>query len=363
VDATADSDRLRSFLTASVGANDTGAFTVELLSGGRSNLTFFVQWGSRQLVLRRPPLGAHDPRAHDVGREFRILSALAGTEVPVPSAVAHCTDVEVLGAPFYVMDRVSGRVLCDIADAPDMVAPARLQALAAGLVDGLAKIHSVDPSAVGLGDLGRADGYIARQVNRWAGQWETDQQRSIPAFDEIGRRLRAVIDLGIVEVDPPRPVIVHGDYNMGNVMVASADEFVAGDVLRAVLDWEMATLGHPLMDLGVLATYNGPHGSLVVSTDQLVSSVSGFPSVAELAHLYARRTGRDVADFPFFLVLAFYKVLVITEDVRRRFLAGTATGPGIEQMGAHAHELGDAVLQFATASNVAGLNGRRSSVR
>ncbi len=349
--------RLEPFLREHLGARDGDAYGATLLSGGKSNVTYFLEWGERSLVLRRPPLGDHNPKAHDVSREFRLLTALWPTAVPVPKPIAHHDADDLIGAQFYVMDKVEGRVLREAADAPDLADETRMGRLGTALVEGMVALHSVDPADVGLAELGRADGYIERQVNRWADQWTRSQERSVPALDEIGRRLRAAIAAGTFDPNPERPYIVHGDYNVGNVIVASAEDFDRSDVLRAVLDWEMATLGHPLMDLGVLVSYNGPYADLVGETEHHVTTLPGFPSTDELAAAYGQQTGRDMSSFAFFHVLAFYKVLILTEDVRSRFLAGSTVGEGYDLVGRSVPALADRVLEIADRSGVAGLSG------
>jgi aminoglycoside phosphotransferase (APT) family kinase protein len=354
-----DLARLAPLLESRLGAREgSDVCTATLLDGGKSNMTYFVEWGDRHLVLRRPPLGEYDPRSHDISREYRLLTALDATPVPTPLPVLFQDDPSLIGVPFYVMERVPGRVLRQAAAAPDLDDPHRLQRLGEALIDGVVAIHAIHPDDVGLVDLGRYDGYIARQVERWATQWERTQQRSIPALDEVGRRLRAALARRAVDPTPERPYIVHGDYNVGNVIVAGPDDFTSSPVLRAVLDWEMATLGHPLMDLGVLASYNGPRGERVVDEDEpIVTSLAGFPSVAELVRMYGAKSGRDVSEFPFFHVLAFYKVLLITEDVRARFLAGTTVGEGYDVVGGNVPVLAEEVLALADESGIDGLSG------
>ena len=340
-----------------LGPREGGAYRATLVGGGKSNVTYLVDWADRALVIRRPPIGPHDPRNHDVGREYRVLSALAPTPLPTPQPILNEPTGEVIGVPFYVMERVDGRVLRKADDAPDMADPARLRRVGEALVDGLVTLHSLEPEAIGLGDLGKAQGYIERQVNRWAGQWERDQQRPIPALDEVGRRLQAALATGAVRANPDRPHLVHGDFNLGNVLIANVDQFDHVPVLRAVLDWEMATLGHPLMDLGVLIAYNGPHADQVIEEEGSVALRPGFPSPSELVELYGRRSGNDVSTAPFFEVLAMYKVLVITEDVRARYLAGGTVGAGFDVMGRSVPYLADALLETARSSSVPGLSG------
>lgn len=349
-----DTGRLRDFL-AENGIKVEGApLTWQLLSGGRSNLTYLLDLGGQGLVLRRPPLGQHDPRAHDVGREYRILRALHPAGVPVPEALACAPGSEVIGVPFYIMRRVPGRVIESAAAAPDLLSATSLDALVDAVVDGLVGLHRVDFQQVGLGDLGRPAGFAARQVKRWTEHWETRRQRAIPALDELGQRLRAAVASGLPLDDEP-PTIVHGDYNIGNLMLSGAGEPPA---LRAILDWEMATIGHPLLDLGLLLTYNGPHMNAVFEVSDAIACRPDFPPPREIAARYAARSGRSLALLDFFYVLAFFKVLVLIEDVRARHQAGTTRGEGYSGLGQSSPRLAEALLAEADASALPGLRGR-----
>lgn len=352
--------RLSRFLAGHLDAveADHGPAEVEPLTGGRSNPTYFVRWGGYDLVLRSRPPGAA-PGAHDVAREYRVLTALDPTPVPVAAPIAHCLDESVIGAEFYVMRRVAGRVVTTATGAPDLVDAGRARRLGHAAVERLAELHRVDPAAVGLADLGRGDGYVRRQVERWANQWATRATRAIPEYDELGRRLRLALEVGAVDPTPIRPTVVHGDFNVGNLLVADAAAFGVGDdIVRAVLDWEFATLGHPLMDLGVLLSYNGPYGHLLLDSEPLVSSLPSFPSPDELCEVYARTSDYDLDSFDFFYILGFYRTLIINEDVRRRYLAGEMTGPNLDNIGRGAPELGAHLLDVANRSTVRGLNGR-----
>jgi aminoglycoside phosphotransferase (APT) family kinase protein len=352
-------DRLGKYLAEIIGLGPSpSGTTLTLVGGGRSNLTYFVDHAGCEYVLRRPPAGITGASGHDVGREYRIIDALCDTPVPVPRPIAYCEDLSVIGTPFYLMQRVPGRVLARSADAPDLQEASLLRKLAAEVIAGLLVIQEVDVAQVGLAGLGRASGYVERQVDRWTRQWAERHQRSIPALDEVGRRLRCALSTGAVDKVPHHAYLVHGDYNLGNVIVAGPDSFAGGTVLRAILDWEMSTLGHPLMDLGLLTAYNGPLGHLILECDELVSDLPGFPKVPELVELYAKGSSVDVTAFDFFHVLAFYKMVVITEDVRARYVAGATDGDGFESMGKSAATLADALLDYAGRSSIVGLNGR-----
>ena len=277
-----DSERVGKWLVDNVDGAEP-PFTYDLIAGGHSNLTFRVHRRERHpsRALRRPPLGHVLATAHDMGREHRIIAALGPTDVPVAPALGFCDDVDVNGAPFYVMGFVDGYILRDantVRDALD--ADARRRA-GEDLVDVLAMIHDVDPDAVGLGELGRKEGYIERQMKRWYSQWEKSKTRELPQIDEVYQHLMAHI--------PPQQgaSIVHGDYRLDNCMV-SGDGRIA-----AVLDWEICTLGDPLADLGLLMVYwTGPddwEGGLATSA----TAVEGFPNRADLLERYTKTSGRD----------------------------------------------------------------------
>jgi aminoglycoside phosphotransferase (APT) family kinase protein len=281
--------------------------TVELIAGGRSNLTYTVGSPAGALVLRRPPLRAVRPTAHDMGREYRVLSALAGTAVPVPRAVHLCTDPDVLGAPFYLMERVDGVVVRGSLPTGYAETPAERSAIADALVDVLADLHAVPPDAVGLADFGRPAGYLSRQIRRWLGEWEALRDQDRPDLDRLAADLAGGVP------DAPAGPVVHGDYKLDNVALDPARP----DRLVAVFDWEMSTLGDPLADLGLLVVYWNR------STDdpQAVPSVTalpGFPSRRELVERYAARTGRDVAALPWYVAFGFFKLAVVIVGVLAR---------------------------------------------
>jgi aminoglycoside phosphotransferase (APT) family kinase protein len=294
---------------------------VRLCSGGRSNLTYVVADGERSWVLRRPPLGHVLATAHDMGREFRVLSALAGSAVPVPDTVLYCPDDAVLGAPFYLMQRVAGTVYRTAADTAELGAEqARL--LSHRLVDVLATLHGVDIDAAGLADFGRPNGYLDRQVRRWRGQLAQSRSRELPGADELADRLAA-------GVPQSRDVaVLHGDYRLDNVIVG-ADARIA-----AVLDWEMSTLGDPLADVGLLLVYwNTP------SAMDSVSTTGGFLTGAEVARRYAEVTGRDLSRLGWYVALGFYKLAVVAEGIHFRHTQGKTVGEGFERFGAMAPAL------------------------
>jgi aminoglycoside phosphotransferase (APT) family kinase protein len=293
--------RLAAWLGAQ-GLTDGGPVRVEQLSGGSSNLTFRVRTGARDWVLRRPPATGVLPTAHDMLREHRIQAALAGTAVPVPRMVAACGDAAVIGAPFYLMERVDGTIYATAA-AVAALSPddARLASLA--LADTLATLHTVDPLTIGLGELARPEPFVDRQLRRWKGQWERSSLTALPVldgvFDELERRR-----------PPPAPArIVHGDYNLANVMFSPVH---AGEV-AAVLDWELTALGDAAADLGALLAYWGEAGRLLFARrgGHLPDANPGMASAADLVARYEERAGALVGDLAFFEAMATAKLAVI----------------------------------------------------
>ena len=314
------------FLAAHV-PGGAGPLTVELIGGGRSNLTYTLTTPGGSWVLRRPPLGHVLPTAHDMAREYRVLSALADTAVPVPRPLALCEDPAVTGAPFYLMERCHGVVVHEALPSGYAPESADRRLISAALVETLARLHTVDWQAVGLGDFGRPQGYLARQVRRWGEQWERSRTRELPALDRLRERLAAAV--------PPSPpaTIVHGDFRLENVMLAADDP---GRVV-AVFDWEMSTIGDPLADLGwTLAQWAQPDDPPVyhAALAPILPTVApGFYTRDEFAAAYAARTGRDLAHIAYYTVFGLYKLAVIIEGINARYLAGQTRGEGFERFG------------------------------
>jgi len=312
----------------------------ELITGGLSNLTYRItdQGGSRW-VLRRPPLGHVLATAHDMGREHRIISALLPTEVPVPPLLGFCEDVEVNGAPFYVMHNVDGIVARDVAAASTLPIESR-RAAGLNLIDVLGSIHEVDIDTVGLGDLGRRESYVERQLSRWHRQWEATKDSENPTMEALHRRLTE-------QVPKQGPAtIVHGDYRLDNCILHNDGS------IAAVLDWELCTLGDPLADVGLMLVYwteagDGPSIGLPQG-----SMVEGFSTRQELLDLYTDRTGRDLTSIGFYVALGYWKLACILQGVLVRYRAGA--------MGTAATDddpFGAQVLSLAEAG-MAALDGR-----
>ena len=303
-----DPERVGPWLAANV-AGLAPPFRYELITGGRSNLTFRVtDANGRRIVLRRPPLGKLLATAHDVVREWRIAAALADTPVPVAEALGVCDDPAINDAPFAVTSFVEGVVL-DQAEKAAAIDPEGRRRLAFHLIDVLADLHAVDLDAVGLSDLSRHDGYIERQVRRWSKQWAGSKTRELPIIDEVERRLANHL--------PPQlgTTIVHGDYRFGNCI-----SDLARCEIVAVLDWELCTLGDPLADLGHLGIYwHDPSRALPITNDPTSAGV--FPTLDELLSRYAARTGRDVSRIGYYRGFAAWRLAVIAEGVASRHLA------------------------------------------
>ena len=310
-----NAERVGAWLEANV-AGAKAPFTYTLIAGGHSNLTFKVDDAAgHHYVLRRPPLSHALASAHDMGREHRVISAMSASRVPVAPALGLCTDVEVNDAPFYVMAFVDGHVVRDNATALSVLTPATRRQASISLVDTMAAIHKVDPVAVGLGDLGRHEGYIERQLKRWYGQWNASKTRELSAIDRVHDAL-------VTRVPEQGPAtIVHGDYRLDNCMVDDS-----GNVI-AVLDWELCTLGDPMADLGLLMVYwTGPHDE-ASTTNFATTTAEGFLDRKELAAHYAQVSGRDISQLDYYVSFAYWKLACIIEGVYARYLAGA--------MGAH----------------------------
>jgi aminoglycoside phosphotransferase (APT) family kinase protein len=283
----------------------------ERIAGGHSNLTYRVSDAAEgRWALRRPPLGKRLGSAHDMGREHRVVSALGRTEVPVAPVVGLCEDESVNGAPFYVMEFVEGPVLRGLAEAEIFPDEDDRRAIGERVADTLVEIHAVDPDAAGLGELGRKEDYVARQLHRWQGQWEKSKTRELAAIDRVHERLEARIP----EQGPA--TIVHGDYRLDNMILTPGGE------VAAVVDWELCTLGDPLADVGLLMCYWPKPGEETRSLGQPANLAPGFPQREELAARYAERSGRDLSQLDFYVALGYWKLAIILEGVYSRYAAG-----------------------------------------
>ncbi len=316
-----DLDKLRAYLDEHHPGFADGELHAEVIVGGKSNLTYVLGTSDRTWVLRRPPLGHVLATAHDMAREYRVMSALGSTGVPVPETHFFCADPEVIGAPFYVMQHVDGTVYRQKRDTATLT-PQRAASIAYALVDVLADLHDVDPSTIGLGDFGRPEGFLNRQVKRWRAQLDASRSRELPGIDELAEALAATMPTS------GAPAIVHGDYRLDNVIVGPDDR------VAAVLDWEMATLGDPLADLGLLLVYWGSLNQLPArALTSAIQPAVGFPSGEELIARYQTRRQVDLSRLNWYIAFGFFKLAVISEGIHFRFTAGQTVGAGFEKMG------------------------------
>src|SRR4051795_10887019 len=266
----------------------------ERISGGRSNLTYAVADGAgTRWALRRPPLGKRLASAHDMAREHRIISALQRTDVPVPPVVGLCEDESVNGAPFFVMEFVDGPILRSRTEAEQSFDEAQRRPIGERVVDTLVAIHAIDPDRVGLGDLGRKQDYVARQLRRWQGQWEKSKTHDLEPID----RVHEALSTRIPEQGPA--TIVHGDYRLDNMILTDSGE------VAAVVDWELCTLGDPLADVGLLMTYWPDRGENALALGMPANLAPGFPTREEIKARYAERSGRDLSDLNFYVALGY----------------------------------------------------------
>ncbi|MWA10061.1 phosphotransferase family protein [Streptomyces sp. BA2] len=314
-----DLDQLRGHLDRERPGLVGGPLTARLIEGGRSNLTYAVTDGTTRWVVRRPPLGHVLATAHDMKREHRVISALHGTDVPVPEPLLLCEDDSVIGAPFYVMDFVDGTPYRTAEELAPLGAE-RTRAAVIGLVDTLVDLHSVDPEAVGLGDFGRPDGFLDRQLRRWGKQLDASRNRDLAGIDELHAALGRQLPVS------PAPTVVHGDYRLDNVLIGDDDR------IKAILDWEMSTLGDPLTDLGLLVMYS-TRLELPDSPISTTAGAPGHPEAAELIERYAARSGRDVSAVAWYTAFAWFKLAVILEGIHYRYTLGQTVGAGFDRIG------------------------------
>ena len=306
---------LESYLTGA-GVSVSGELRAELISGGRSNLTFKVSDDVSTWVVRRPPTGGLTPSAHDVVREYKVASALEGTAVPVTKTVVLDADGSALGAPMAVVEFVDGRVIREQSDLTDLT-DQQVEATVSTLVRVLADLHAVDYRAVGLETFGRPDGFLDRQLNLWAAQWERVKTRELSDA--------ATLYVALVEALPQHSeaAIVHGDYRIDNTILDDDDP----TIVRAVVDWELSTLGDPLTDVALMCTYRCTGFDMLLGSPAAWTSPR-LPSAETLAQNYAIAAGRDLRAWNFYLALANFKLAVIGEGIAHRALRGSDAGNG-----------------------------------
>lgn len=323
------------------------SLSAKVVGHGRSNITYRVEAeDGRAWVVRRPPLSHVQATAHDMGREFRIISALKPTGFPVPTPHAICTDESVIGANFYVMEFVDGIIAVDPIEVEKKFGPDDRRKIGEELVDVLVRLHSYKPEEIGLEGFGKPQGYLERQVRRFSEQLENIRYRETEELDELARRLKQAIP------EERRPGIVHGDYRLDNAIINDEGHVIA------VLDWEMCTLGDSLADLGLLRMYWGnPTSAQLAIGSTSVMTLEGFPTWEEAAARYEEKSGADLSALDFYTVLAHFKLGVILENMYKRFLGGGTVGAGFEMIGQQAVILGKRGLEIADQSSIPELRG------
>jgi aminoglycoside phosphotransferase (APT) family kinase protein len=304
-----DVDRVSAWLVANV-AGAVAPFRFDLIAGGRSNITYKVTGADgTRFVVRRPPLGHVLATAHDMAREHRIISAVAQTKVPVAPALGLCTDEAVNGAPFYVMAYIDGIVL-DSPEAGQAFPGALRRPAAESMIDVMIELHKVNPDDIGLGQLGRKEGYIERQLKRWSTQWANSKTRELPSMDRLHELLSSRMPEQI------HTGIVHGDYRLGNTLVSTQT-----GLLQAVLDWELCTLGDTMADIGYLLIHWADPGAEPKQLND-PSGAIGFPTRAEVIDRYSRGTGRDLSGIGYYEAFSCWRLACIGEGVLARYKAG-----------------------------------------
>lgn len=332
-----DENRLVTYLRERLPELD-GPLRVEQFRGGHANLTYAISFGERELVLRRPPLGPVAPKSHDMVREFRALSGLAPLFPPAPKVLHLCEDQSVIGAVFFVMERRRGMVIrqewpAEMGDDPD-----KRRKASEALVDALADMHRIDATRPELATLGKPEGFVERQVKGWYERWQRAKTRDIPVMDEL---------CGILAEHIPKSVgvaVLHNDWKLDNTM------YDPGDLSRivAVFDWDMTTVGDPLIDLGTLLGYWAePEDDVPRGTGIGVTALPGFLRRSELAERYAKRTGFDLSGLAFYETFALFKTAVVLEQIYVRFVRGQTQDERFKLLGPHVPLLADAARASA----------------
>jgi aminoglycoside phosphotransferase (APT) family kinase protein len=292
--------------------------------GGHANLTYLVRFGERELVVRRPPLGPVAPKSHDMAREYKVLSKLAGHYPQAPHAYAFCDDTSIMGAIFIVMERCHGIIIRSSVPQGIDAHPNGRRRASFALIDAMASFHDLDYEKLGLADLGQPDGFVARQVHGWKGRWDRAKNVEIALFDEMYAWL--------VESMPssPQSTLVHNDLKFDNIMIDPADP----DRVTALLDWDMTTLGDPLIDLGTLLGYWVEAGDPPArGATAAVTAQPGFPSRAEISERYAKLRGIDLASIPWYEAFAHWKTAVVLQQIYIRFVRGQTADARFEMLG------------------------------
>ena len=325
-----DHGRLAAYLRGKI-AGAEGPMEVKQFRGGHSNLTYMLRFGSQEWVMRRPPLGPLAPTAHDMNREYRVLSRVWRVFPPAPRAVLLCEDSSIIGAPFFVMERRRGILIRMREPLPPELGtdPVTFRRISEVFIDTLAALHMVDYEKIGLSDLGKPVGFVERQITGWIGRWERAKTQEIPLMNKLGAWFLANM--------PPTqpPALLHNDFYLHNMMFDSND---FGRV-TGVFDWEMATIGDPMIDFGLALSYwrdpDDPEDLLELSEGHAHTTMPGFLRRADLAERYAKKTGRDISKLAFYRAWAYWRNATVVQQIYVRFVRGQTTDPRFERMGAH----------------------------
>ena len=331
------------FKSEGLTADGTTPFAAELLAGGRSNVTYRVRQNEDEWVLRRRPFGHVMPSAHDMEREFRVLTGMHRALFPSPEPFAYCADESLIGAPFLVMEFVDGGIYAH-AEQTKLLSSYQRNALSKELTEVLAALHDVDAHAVGLADLGRPEGFLQRQVARWQKQWSLSRTRDFPAMDELGIRINKTLESAVLDNEWG---VIHGDYRLDNTIVDPNTMRI-----RAVVDWEMSTLGDPLADLALLLVYWTQPGDRLRSQVPLtdgVTDLAGFFTRSELVESYTRLSGRSVDNLDACIALSCMKLGVILESIRKRMMDGAQVG-GSDELAEQMRVATDALIEIGHLS-------------
>ena len=338
-----DLSRLEPYLRAHFPGVE-GPLTVKQFPSGHSNLTYLVRLGDREMVLRRPPFGSQVKTAHDMGREYRVLSKLHAAYPPAPRVLLYCDDLSILGAPFYVMERLRGVILRK--DPPDALnfTPEIARRLSGSFIDNLARLHSLDYEAIGLGDLGKPQGYLHRQVRGWIERYHASRTHDLKEVEKIFVWLNQRIPAA------SEAALIHNDYKYDNLVLDPAD------ITRVVgvLDWEMSTIGDPLSDLGTALAYwvDAEDPEELQGIRSCPSNYPGSLTRAQLAERYARITGRDVSSMAFYLAFARFKVAVIYQQIYYRYQQGLTQDPRFAALPEKVRALVRASLQTIESGSI-----------
>jgi aminoglycoside phosphotransferase (APT) family kinase protein len=318
------------------------AMSVKQFRGGSSNLTYLLTFGDREWVIRRPPFGPLPVGGHDMGREYRVLSRIWEAFKPAPRAMLFCDDTSIVGAPFFVMERRSGIVFKNRQPVPAELGddPKTFEKISEGFIDTLADLHGVDYEKIGLGALGKPEGFLKRQTAGWMARWEKAKTVELPLMNRLGEWF-----LEHTPASPPA-TIIHNDFYLHNLMLDRKDP----GKIAGVFDWEMSTLGDPLLDLGVAIGYWRERSDVeLLATAEIEPHTfkRGFLSRDEMIHRYAKRTGRDVSNFAYYLAWAWWKNATVVQQIYVRYVRGQTTDPRFATFGNHASGLAQAAARFA----------------